>query len=286
MSTLATTPAGQRWRDLRKRALSAALLGPAAIACVWLGAEAWTALMAAAVAVLAWEWVRLCGYSTRRLPGVAVPLTVLVAGAFAVQGAVLLALGVLASGTVLAWALGQPTPFRRAVSPAWLALGVAQIGLAGISLIHLRADNAAGLSNVVFLFLVVWASDIGAYLAGRHFGGPKLAPRVSPNNTMSGAQGGLFFAMAVGALAAYFSGMAPSAAVLARAAGLAGLLGLVSQAGDLFESWMKRRFDVKDSSSLIPGHGGLLDRLDGMLTAAPAAALISLMLGAGVPLWR
>jgi phosphatidate cytidylyltransferase len=276
-------PPASRWPDLRKRALSAALLVPAAILCIWLGAEAWAALMAAAVALMAWEWVRLCGFSTRRLPGLAVPVAVLVAGVLAVDGAWIAALGVLVAGFAGLWAVAAP-PFRRALPGFWLGFGVLYIGLAGVSLIHLRGDAAAGLGNVLFLFLVVWSSDIGAYLAGRRFGGPKLAPAISPNKTWSGATGGLVSAMAAGGLAAYV--MEPAALPLLRVLLVAAVLGMLAQAGDLFESWLKRRFHVKDTSSLIPGHGGLLDRLDGVLSAAPAAALLGVLLGPGEAIWR
>jgi phosphatidate cytidylyltransferase len=278
-----TPPPASRWPDLRKRALSAALLVPAAILCIWLGAEAWAALMAAAVALLGWEWVRLCGFSTRRLPGLAVPVAVLVAGVLAVDGAMLAALGVLAAAFAALWGVSAPR-FRRALPGFWLGFGVLYIGLAGVSLIHLRGDAAAGLSNVLFLFMVVWSSDIGAYLAGRRFGGPKLAPAISPNKTWSGAAGGLVSAMAVGWLAAYV--MEPAMLPPLRVLLVAAILGVLAQVGDLFESWLKRRFHVKDTSSLIPGHGGLLDRLDGVLSAAPAAALLGVLLGPGEAIWR
>lgn len=277
-------PGGRDWRDLRKRVASAALLLPAALLCIWLGAEAWTALVAAAVAVLAWEWVRLCGFSTRRLPGFAVPLCVLAAGTVAVAGFEPWALGLLGLGAVATWWLAEPPrPARRAAPAAWLAFGVVYIGLAGVALIHLRGDAGAGLANVLFLFAVVWASDIGAYMAGRALGGPKLAPAVSPNKTWSGAAGGLLSSVTAGLIAAYvMQGPGPGMG----AAAVAALLGILTQAGDLFESWIKRRFHVKDTSSLIPGHGGLLDRLDGVLAAAPAAALIGALLGTGSVLWR
>ena len=284
-------PSGaDRWRDLRKRVLSAVLLGPAAIACIWLGAEAWTALMAVAVAILAWEWVRLCGFSTRRLPGLAVPLAVLAAGGLAVGAAWTAALAVLAAGAGLILAIGEKPRFRRAPPVFWLAFGLVYVGIAGVALIQLRGDAAAGRINVLFMFLVVWSSDVGAYLAGRWLGGPKLAPAVSPNKTWSGALGGLAAAMAIGVLAAY--GMeavgqaAPAPLPWGRVLLVAAALGLLAQVGDLFESWMKRRFHVKDTSSLIPGHGGLLDRLDGVLSAAPAAALLGVLLGPGESLWR
>lgn len=272
----------KRWKDLRKRALSAAVLGPAAVACIWLGAEAFTAMVALAVAVLAWEWVRMCGRRTRALPGLAVPLVVFAAGALAVEDHVRWALAVLVGGFVLAWFMAHRMSEGLNLPAGRLAAGVLYIGVAGIALIELRHDNEAGRANVLFLFLVVWASDIGAYLAGRALGGPKLAAAISPNKTWSGAGGGLLAAIAVGlATALAFQPYGSVAAIIV----VAGLLGIASQAGDLLESAIKRHFRVKDSSTLIPGHGGLLDRLDGLMAAAPVAALLSFALGYGRTLW-
>lgn len=262
-----------RWGDLRKRVLSAALLAPTALACIWLGADAWTALMAIAAGGLAYEWVVLCDARPLRMPGLAVTAAVLLAGLVAVLDRERWALGVLGVGAALAWLLSG----RRA-----LGGGVLYVGLASVALVWLRGDGAAGRANVLFLVVVVWASDIGAYAAGRLFGGPKLAPAISPGKTWSGAAGGLVAAMLVGEAA----GHALGAAAHGRAALVAGLLGLAAQGGDLFESAIKRRFGVKDSGRLIPGHGGLLDRLDGLLTAAPAAAALALVLGRGVALWQ
>jgi phosphatidate cytidylyltransferase len=272
----------KRWTDLRKRALSAAVLLPAAVACIWLGAGAFTAMIALAVAILAWEWVHLCGRRTRTLPGLAVPLVVLLAGAFAVLDHVRVALAVLVAGFIATWFSAASMHDRPTQPAARLALGVLYIGLAGLALIELRHDTDAGRANVLFLFLVVWASDIGAYAAGRMFGGPKLAPAISPNKTWSGAAGGLLAAVLAGLGCAL--AFTPGAALPAVVA-VALLLGVASQAGDLLESGIKRHFRVKDTSSLIPGHGGLLDRLDGVLAAAPVAALLSFLLGYGRPLW-
>ncbi len=130
----------------------------------------------------------------------------------------------------------------------------------------------------------MWASDIGAYVAGRAIGGPRLAPRISPGKTVSGALGGLLAAVLVGIVAA-LSLAASHPAALWRAGLLAGLLGVVAQAGDLGESYVKRHFGVKDSGRLIPGHGGLLDRLDALLAVALAASLLALIEGRGVVLW-
>ncbi|OYW08221.1 phosphatidate cytidylyltransferase [Falsiroseomonas selenitidurans] len=282
--TVAPRAEAKRWTDLRKRALSAAVLLPAALACIWFGAESFTAMVALAVAVLTWEWVHLCGRRTRVFPGMAVPLVVFAAGALAVAERALLGLGVLLAGFAATWA-GVAARGRRSgiVQPARrLAAGVLYIGLAGLALIELRHDNEAGRGNVLFLFVVVWASDIGAYLAGRAFGGPKLAPAISPNKTWSGALGGLASALVVGGgtALAFTPGASPVAIALVTL-----VVSIASQAGDLLESAIKRHFKVKDTSSLIPGHGGLLDRLDGVLAAAPVAALLSYLLGQGRPLW-
>lgn len=279
---LSTPGEAKRWNDLRKRALSAAILLPAAIACIWLGATPFAAMMALGCAILTWEWVHLCGRRIRAMPGLVVPLVVLMAGAFAVMDQVRIALSVLSIGFVVAWLFAQRMHEGGVPSPKRLALGVLYVGLAGIALIELRHDGEVGRANVLFLFVIVWASDIGAYMAGRMLGGPKLAPGISPNKTWSGAIGGLAAAVAAGLICAL--SFTPGAAILAVTA-VALLLSVASQAGDLLESAIKRHFKVKDTSSLIPGHGGLLDRLDGVLAAAPVAALLSFALGYGRPLW-
>ena len=276
----------KRWRDLKKRAISAAVLGPGALLCIWLGALPWTALMAVAIAGLVWEWVHLCGLRNRVLPGAAVPVAVFVACAFAVFGYNVTALVLLLAGAGATWA-GAGWMRRRDGRPApagWLGFGVLYVGIAGISLIALRHDNEAGRDNVLFLIAVVWASDIGAYVVGRLVGGPKLAPAISPGKTWSGAVGGLLCCMVIGAGAAAWATPYPDD--MLKAAAIAALLGVATQLGDLVESAFKRHFGVKDSSALIPGHGGLLDRLDGLIAAAPVAALLAMAVGYGVVLWR
>jgi phosphatidate cytidylyltransferase len=281
---MAPPPAG-RWSDLGKRALSAALLGPIALTAIWLGAEWFMLLVAVGTAVLAWEWVHLCGARLRAFPGTAVPLALLAAGLASLAGAWGVALALLAAGAGVAWAIAR----RPALLPgerrpaAWLAAGVVYIGLAGVGLIWLRDAGEAGRANVLFIVLVVWASDIGAYVAGRMIGGARLAPRISPNKTWAGAVGGLAAAIAAGGGVA--AALTPGGAFPAAAA-VAALVGIAAQAGDLLESFIKRRFAVKDASALIPGHGGLLDRADGLIAAVPVAALLSLALGEGGVLWR
>jgi len=170
---------------------------------------------------------------------------------------------------------------RPGAARLWPA-GLMYVALAGAALLWLRTDPVGGRADVMFLLAVVWAGDIGAYLIGRWIGGARLAPRISPGKTWSGALGGLAAAMAAGLLVA----LVASDAAAWRGALVGAALGIVAQAGDLLESYVKRRLEVKDSGHLIPGHGGLFDRLDSVLAAAPAAALLALTQGRGVVLWQ
>ncbi len=276
-----------RWQDLGKRAASALVLLPLAIFCLWAGGTPWAILVLLGLVGLAWEWTRLTGGEPRGPDGLMLQAAVLGGAALALRGHA--AWGLLwVLGTALATLLRVDRP---AIGRFWLPGGVLYIGLAGLALAALRqAPGGVGLANVLFVLVVVWSSDIGAYVAGRWWGGPKLAPAISPGKTRSGAVGGLVAAMLLGGTVAAVA--APGGLPMAIA--VAAMLSIVSQAGDLFESWVKRRFRVKDSSALIPGHGGLLDRLDGLLWAAPVAALLGLsqglvagrVAGLGEFLWR
>jgi phosphatidate cytidylyltransferase len=144
-----------------------------------------------------------------------------------------------------------------------------------IAPVLLRSDPRLGFAAIIFLFVIVWFTDITAYFVGRAIGGPKLMPRVSPNKTWSGAVGGTLAAVIGGVAVAQWAGIDG----LVAAAVIALLLSVISQAGDLLESAIKRRFAAKDASQLIPGHGGLMDRLDGFVAAAFAGALIGLAHG-------
>ncbi|MDX2113290.1 MAG: phosphatidate cytidylyltransferase [Alphaproteobacteria bacterium] len=166
-------------------------------------------------------------------------------------------------------------------SRAWQLAGYGYVALPCASLVWLRnaefaSDLNGGAHVVLYLLFVVWATDIGAYFAGKRIGGPKLAPALSPNKTWAGLLGGMAAAAAVGAICASFT---PYPLSLVGCALLAMLLAVVAQAGDLFESWLKRRAGVKDSGTLIPGHGGLLDRIDGLVTATPLFALMVYLSG-------
>jgi phosphatidate cytidylyltransferase len=157
----------------------------------------------------------------------------------------------------------------------WIGAGILYAGALLVATLQLRADATFGFAAILFVFAVVWTTDIAAYFVGRAAGGPKLMPRVSPKKTWSGAIGGTVGGVAAGTLVAALSGLGSLAAI-----GLVALvLSVISQAGDLLESAIKRRFDAKDSSGLIPGHGGLMVRLDGYATAVVAAGLIGLARG-------
>lgn len=148
----------------------------------------------------------------------------------------------------------------------WLASGLVYAGLPSISLAYLRGDTNQGLFMVLLLFAIVWATDIFAYFVGRSVGGKKLAPSISPGKTWSGAIGGVAAAVAAGLAVAMLSGpIGNPVLVLVIIA-----VSVVSQVGDLFESWVKRKFGVKDSGTIIPGHGGVMDRVDGLAAGAVA----------------
>jgi phosphatidate cytidylyltransferase len=156
----------------------------------------------------------------------------------------------------------------------WTAVGSGYAFAAMIASIAVRLDEIWGFAALMFVLLVVWVTDIGGYFAGRGIGGPKLWPRVSPKKTWAGAVGGFAASLAVAAGFAGF-GLAKIGPIL----GLSAVLSIASQLGDLFESAVKRRFGVKDSSHVIPGHGGLLDRLDGFVAAVALAAILGFLRG-------
>lgn len=205
-------------------------------------------------------------------------------GALFLGGLAWLALILAATAALLWewWRLWRLRPLGGIGGVVALLVGWAYMLLGAFSLYWLRGDALVGLVDVLFLLAIVWSSDIGAYMAGRILGGPKLAPAISPGKTWSGAAGGLVCAMLVGLAISRATVPGPVSHALLVGA----LLSVASQLGDLLESALKRHYGVKDSSRLIPGHGGVFDRLDGVLAAAPVALLLSLILGPGVELWR
>jgi phosphatidate cytidylyltransferase len=255
--------------ELVLRVGSALVLAPLAIGTAYLGGWPFALFWGLAAIGVFWEWSALVAGSEHRfvvtVGGAALVVSLaLAAGGHLLGAAIVTALGIIATA-----------PLAPAQHRGWVAAGVPYAGAIGIAPIALRSDIEDGFVALIFLFAIVWSTDIVAYFLGRLIGGPKLLPRVSPKKTWSGAIGGLAAAVL-------------AAIAIARVAGLSGLysialvaaiLSAVAQAGDLFESLLKRRFGAKDSSHLIPGHGGLMDRLDGFVLAAAVAALIGVWRG-------
>lgn len=260
--------AGRPRSELRTRILSAAVLAPVMLAGVVLGGVAFAAVMLAVAAIAFWEWSAMTAAGA--------PLPARLAALILVLGG----LGALAAGQV-AWAIGLVAlPAALAIAAGfkntplmWMGLGMVYAAAPVAALIVLRDAAPSGLLAIVYLLAVVWATDIAAYFGGRSFGGPKLWPRVSPKKTWSGALSGLAAAMLAGG--ATFLVAQPGEAL--RGLALAAPISAAAQAGDLLESAVKRHAGVKDSGHLIPGHGGILDRLDGLFAAAVLAWLLAAM---------
>ncbi|GAN54270.1 phosphatidate cytidylyltransferase [Tanticharoenia sakaeratensis NBRC 103193] len=253
---------GGGWRDLRLRLISAAVLVPLALFCIWAGGVVYDALIVLVMAGMAFEGAALLGLPWRSWRGILFVVWPAVAAVAALRSEWRAAFSVVGAGLLFG-------------GPLWIVQIVAGIG--GLSLLWLRGLPHGAL-QVLFVIVVVMASDTCAYVAGRLFGGPKLAPSISPGKTWSGSGGGFVGAVLLGALVASAWADPVGGAVTG------GLLGIFAQCGDLTESAAKRRLGVKDSGALIPGHGGLLDRFDGLLAAAPLAALLSLAAGTR-PFW-
>ncbi len=267
---------------LRVRAISALVLAVPALAAVYVGAPVFDLLLGVVVLLMAFEWDRLCAGPRNLSSRANDPATwALVLAIFAiVLAAVLQARGLALSLTLAGFAavfLIARGIERRA--PLLQALGALYIGVPYVALVWLRADPANGLVTLFWLLGIVWATDTGALFAGRSIGGPKLAPVISPNKTWAGLAGGMLAAAVVGIGFALWLGSPVGLAALISAG-----LAVVAQAGDLAESLVKRHFGVKDSGTIIPGHGGIFDRVDGLLAVAPVWALVVLV-SAGWELW-
>ncbi len=254
--------------EMMLRIASALVMAPLALVTAYVGGWPFAAFWGLAAIGVFWEWTPLVLGPAAR--------PVFAAGAAGLAAATVLAQTgrPVVSALLVAAGAAAVAGLASADRRGWAAAGVVYAG-ALIAAVALRTDEAFGFVAVVFLFAVVWVTDILAYFVGRALGGPKLWPRVSPKKTWSGAAGGTVAAMAAGVLTAKVSGLEnlPALAMLAV------VLSIVSQAGDLFESGVKRRFGTKDASHLIPGHGGLMDRLDGFLAAALVATVIGIVRG-------
>ena len=254
-------------RNLLMRVVVAAVLIPLAVAIAYFGGWLWAALVTAAAIGLFVEWLFVVGLAS--------------AVALAIRGGVALALGGICfavgriDAALIVLALGLisvlwTAPERR----GWAAAGFCYAAAAEIASILLRLDPAKGFAALMFVLVIVWVTDSGGYFAGRGIGGPKLWPSVSPKKTWAGAVGGFAASLAVACGFAVFD-LGRTVPLLISAA----ILSVASQFGDLFESAVKRRFGVKDSSHIIPGHGGLMDRLDGFVAAVALAAIFGFLRG-------
>jgi phosphatidate cytidylyltransferase len=267
--------AGTGANDLSLRVASAAVLVPIVLAVAYFGGWLFLVLCVLGAGGILWEWTRLV--TGRADPRILAPgwVALIAALAFAGTGEAGAAASAIAVGAAVAGVAagtgsgGQGVQIRG----AWAALGVVYAGVAFVGPALLRNDAELGLQAFLFLAVTVWMTDICAYLVGRAVGGPLLWPQVSPNKTWAGAIGGLAGGVAGGTLVAYASGLGRLAVVGV----IALVLSTLAQAGDLSESAIKRHFGAKDTSGLIPGHGGLMDRLDGFLVAALATLLIGIL---------
>jgi phosphatidate cytidylyltransferase len=255
--------------ELALRVCSALVLVPLALGAAYLGGWPFAVLWGLAAMVVLWEWNSLVAGSDQRIVLTTGGASLALAIALVLTGHLLAAVIVLAISTL---GVASLAPAKRRT---WIAAGVPYAGALGVAPIVLRSDNGEGFLAIIFLFAVVWTTDIAAYFAGRAIGGRKLMPRVSPNKTWSGAIGGTLAAVVVALALAKVTALTGLFAI----AMLAVILSICAQGGDLFESFLKRRFGAKDSGHLIPGHGGLMDRLDGFVTASVVAALIGLLRG-------
>ncbi|MDR7032656.1 phosphatidate cytidylyltransferase [Mesorhizobium sp. BE184] len=258
--------------NLQVRVISALVLVAVILVPTWFGGFLFRLASAVIAGAIFYEWTQMArsavssiGPATNLLPQALMLVFALALVADLPAWSLLLLLAAIVAATAIFSSMrgtGQ-----------WDAAGLAYAGLSGLSLALLRDSNHAGLVAVLFLFAVVWATDVFAYFVGRAVGGPKLAPSISPGKTRSGAVGGAVGGVVAGVLLAILAG----AGNIFTLALVALVLSVVAQAGDLFESWVKRRHGRKDSGNLIPGHGGVMDRVDGLVAAAFALYLIGWM---------
>ena len=243
------------------------VLAPLAIVSAYLGGVAFTAFWGLAAIGVAWEWFGLVSG-----PRPLFPIGVMTLGGAAVLFTVdggFSAIVWLVLGAVVA-AAAAPSGRR-----GWTLAAIGSAGAVLAAPVMLRADAQWGFRAIVLLFAVVWTTDVAAYFVGRWVGGPRLWPRVSPKKTWSGALAGMVAAVVAGLVVAKIAGLGDLPVMAALCCGLS----IVGQAGDLLESAVKRRFGTKDASHLIPGHGGLMDRLDGFVAAAVVGTVIGLLRG-------
>jgi phosphatidate cytidylyltransferase len=262
------TPPGKSGRsELTARVISALLLAPLAVVSAYIGDWPFGVFWVIAAIGVWLEWNSLVTGADNRLIFILGTATLVLALVIAEQGMARIPMFIIMLG-----ALGVGV-FARADRRGWIAAGLLYAGAVLLGPILLRRDPDWGFVAVIFLFTIVWTTDVLGYFVGRTLGGPKLAPSISPKKTWSGAIGGAVAAIIVGVIVARLAGLDNLAAV----AVVALFLSVIAQIGDLGESAVKRRFGAKDAGHLIPGHGGLMDRLDGFLAAAFIGAIFGML---------
>jgi phosphatidate cytidylyltransferase len=259
--------AEQGSRNLVMRVIVALVLAPLSIAIAYAGGWLWTVLVTLAAIGLYVEWLTIIGAAGERRVVASGVAALAIAGLCLATGQI--------DASLVALALGLAgVAMLSSAQPIWTGGGFFYAAAAQVASVLVRLDQVYGFVALILILLVVWATDIGGYFAGRGIGGPKLWPRVSPRKTWAGAIGGFVASLLV---ASGFAALGQGKTVPLLLLGAA--LSIVSQLGDLFESAVKRRFGVKDSSHIIPGHGGLLDRLDGFVAAVVMAAIFGFLRG-------
>jgi phosphatidate cytidylyltransferase len=267
--------------NLALRVLSALVMAPVAIAAVWMGSWVFALFWLGAALLVLWEWIHLVAGPRHTLMFSASASALAVAALVEFRERPITAMLLIVLGAIASLIFAQ----RR--DRLWVTAGIGYAGALLLAPMFLRADPDYGLFALLLLFAVVWTTDVMAYFAGRAFGGPKLCPAISPKKTWSGAIGGTICATVLAVLLPRILGaVAPvefAASVKFVHPGVLAIIGVMlsvlAQLGDLLESWIKRRFGAKDASHLIPGHGGVMDRLDGFWAAAVAAGLVGLIHG-------
>ncbi len=258
------------WSNFRLRVLSAVVMVPAAVVAVWFGGVALVAVLIVVVMLLVREWAMMSTPQTPIRAGAAIGCVICLSAIIAQGRHFVSAWALLAVGAVVVAVIARLR--RWGARPADESFGVIYLGAPCVALIELRAAPS-GLTWTLALLAIAWAADIAAFVAGNTLGGAKLWPSISPNKTWSGFTAGLIAAVIAAEVVANWT--AQGFGLPLHWAWLIGfLVGLATMAGDLFESMLKRRFGVKDSGDLIPGHGGLLDRVDGLMFATLAMAAL------------
>ena len=257
-------------RELRLRIVSGIILAVIVLAATWYGGSSFRLLAAAIGLLVYYEWSTIADLHGRDPQGNALGWL----GLVLIAGATLMSESVYSIEVLTAFVVVTAIMVAVRQKTWWLPGGIFYSGLTAIALAEIRDDDLRGFVLMLFIFATVWATDIFAYFVGRAIGGPKLAPRISPGKTWSGAIGGAVAAIIAGTAVvwSFFSADDLRIPVLAL------VLSVCSQIGDLFESFVKRRFGVKDSSHLIPGHGGVMDRVDGLIFACFAAFLLAIVI--------